>query len=151
MATRVTRSSARFAKPSKPPSAVNTTATSTTENRRRQRKHSESSENSAVAIDHGQRGETNVNVTPPKLGKFDPSHAQGQYSPSTSFKRMSLDETPKPKNSIDSARKILNIGETDELYGREQELTELTKFLDSNLKNKTSASMYISGQPGKVK
>lgn len=151
MATRVTRSSARFAKPVDAPTTVPVTPTST-KNRRRQRKNSESSEISVASNDHGQEEKTNILITPPKQGKFDPTQKQGQYSPSTLLNRLSLDgnaEKPKPKNTIDDARKILNIGETDQLYGREKELADLTEFLESNVKNKTSASMYISGQPGK--
>lgn len=146
MAVRVTRSSSRVAKPDEVPSIVITKTT-----RRRQRKTSESS---GKSVDHGQDdNQPKVDITPPKQGKFDPSEAQGQYSPSTLLNRMSLDGNdkpkPKPKVNIDEARKILNIGETDQLYGREKELADLNEFLESNVKNKTSASMYISGQPGK--
>lgn len=56
---------------------------------------------------------------------------------------------PKPKSRIDNARKVLNAAEADELCGREREMDELTEFLTSNAKNKTAASIYISGQPGK--
>lgn len=152
MATRVTRSSARFEKPVEAPKTSLITKTTSTQNRRRQRKTSESSEKSIASPDNGLDHKTNVNITPPKQGKYDPSQNQGQLSPSTLLNRMSLDANDrksKPKNTIDDARKILNIGDTDQLYGREKELAELTEFLESNVTNKTSASMYISGQPGK--
>lgn len=143
MAARITRST-RSAKPDEVPSIVIAKKT--------QRRQRETSESSVKSADNGQdNNQPKVEITPPKQGKFDPSQTQGQYSPSTLLTRMCLgeNEKSKPKINIDEARKILNIGETDQLYGREKELADLNEFLESNVKNKTSASMYISGQPGK--
>lgn len=53
------------------------------------------------------------------------------------------------KSKIDNARKVLTAAETEELYGREKEIDELNEFLSTNATKKTSASIYISGQPGK--
>lgn len=146
--TRVTRSSQRF---------TNIEMNTTNEkmlNRRRQRKISPSSiaENSTDDDSHA----NNVNVTPPKLRKS--CVKENNHSPSSLLKRLSLieqngnsdcaSEANQP-SKIDNARKVLNAGETEDLYGRENEIEELTKFLTINSKNKTSASIYISGQPGK--
>lgn len=154
METRVTRSSQRFAKSVEAPGPLAVKTTST-KNRGRQRKISEPSEKSAESVgsENGQDNKTDVNITPPKQAKFEAKRNHEQYSPSTLLTRMSLNHhdeisKPRPKNTIDSARKILNVGEMDQLYGRETELADLSEFLESNMKNKTSASMYISGQPG---
>lgn len=158
MATRVTRSSQRFAKPVEVPSALPVKTTST-KIEKRQRKHSESSAKSDVESavpENDQNNKTNVHITPPKQGKFEANRSHEQHSPSTLLTRLSLEHhdeitKPKKKNTIDGARKILNVGEMDQLYGRETELADLSEFLESNMKNKTSASMYISGQPGELK
>lgn len=130
--------------------------TSSQSSRRRQRKKSESSEKGDASC----RAETVIdlmNVTPPKIGKFT-KNPDSKYSPSTLINRLQLVESgidevaeePKsqPKTKIDGARKVLNVGETERLYGREKELAELSEFLETNVIKKTSASMYISGQPG---
>lgn len=140
MTARVTRSSQRSA-------ATVEIKPVTSTSRRRQRKISGSSEQSSAC----ENDSTAINVTPPKIGKFakDP---QTQYSPSSLINRLQLCEgepDARPRAKIDGARKVLNIGETENLYGREKELAELEEFLESNVRNKTSASMYISGQPGK--
>lgn len=158
MAARVTRSSQRFAKPVEVPTTL-PVKTATTKNLRRQRKNSDSSEKSfveSIGSENVQNNKTNVNITPPKQGKFEGHRHHEQYSPSTLLNRMSLDHDDerskaKPKNTIDKARKTLNVGEMDQLYGRETELADLKEFLESNMKNKTSASMYISGQPGEFR
>lgn len=98
----------------------------------------------------------NVHVTPPKQRKSCPK--ANALSPSTLLNRLSIGapeqkekeiEAAKPKSKIDNARKVLNAAETEELYGREKEINELNEFFTSNLVKKTSASIYISGQPGK--
>lgn len=130
--------------------------------RRRQRKQSTSSD-SGTGSSIDKTAETNKkdeqNVTPPKQGKFQ-RNPKTEYSPRTLIERLSIDDkidvsetTSKPRNAkkpdnIQSARKVLHIAETENLHGREKELEELSDFLGSNLKNGTSASMYISGQPG---
>lgn len=107
-----------------------------------------------------------TNVTPPKQRKFT-KNMNSNYSPTTLMNKMTLDgghagdiesdenETSSSKkiparSQIDNARKVLNIVETENLCGRDKELEELTNFLESNVKKATSASMYISGQPGKI-
>lgn len=106
---------------------------------------------------NGESNAEDVHVTPPKQRKS--SGRTNTLSPSTFLHRLSLSEKddqgesqpqanngPKSKSKIDSARKVLNAAETDELYGREKEFAEINEFLSSN--KKTSASIYISGQPG---
>lgn len=127
------------------------------ETKRRQRDKSSSSESTGNSNAENDE-QSGINVTPPKQGKFH-RNPNTEYSPSSLIKRLSVhegerDTTPLKQNSrsvnnIDSARKVLHIGETEHLYGREKELEELSEFLESNAKNGTSASMYISGQPGK--
>lgn len=46
------------------------------------------------------------------------------------------------------AKKALENGESEELPGREEELKILENFIESNFKEKTSASLYVSGTPG---
>lgn len=128
------------------------TITTPKKSRRRQRKNSDSSEKSVASTGiEISCNKTSVKISPSKVGKFEPN----QHSPSTRLEQMSLGDKSgsksetKLKNKIDEARKILDIGETDQLYGREKELADLNEFLETNVKHRTSASMYISGQPGK--
>lgn len=165
MSTRATRSSARKAVNGKSTSNVESTTklvvvSSEQGQRRRQRKKVDdlqSNGNGGNPSDDSDDGE--VHVTPPKQRK--PCEKANALSPSTLLHRLSIGEQnesqstngnaekPKRKESkIDNARKVLNAAETEELYGREKEIDELNDFLTSNSAKKTSASIYISGQPG---
>lgn len=152
MSTRVTRSSTRK-------STIGVSISSTTKSavleKRRQRKYVNDMNNDDKHFD-GELNEDDVNVTPPKQQKT--CAKENTLSPSTLLHRLSLDEKDenqpdivpnKPKSKIDNARKVLNATETEDLYGREKEIKELNEFLSSNIAKKTSASIYISGQPGK--
>lgn len=153
MTTRATRSSARI---SSMGVGTPTTKSAGTE-KRRQRKKVHDMDNGEKQSNGNANGD-DVHVTPPKQRK---SCAKvNALSPSTLMNRMSIGEQQpnensdeivpaKPKSKIDNARKVLNAAETEELYGREKEINELSEFLSSNLTKKTSASIYISGQPGK--
>lgn len=158
MSTRATRSSARNAVNGKSVSNVEKNATkSVVSERRRQRKNGDNLRNN-VNDEASDNSDGEVHVTPPKQRK--PCEKANTLSPSTLLHRLSLGEQnenqptnvivekPKKESKIDNARKVLNAAETEELYGREQEMTELNEFLSSNLAKKTSASIYISGQPG---
>lgn len=123
--------------------------------RRNQRNASPTPQIQLDVTDENDSNETNKNVTPPKQRKPCPKNES--TSPSSLINRLSLADTSesrtkaaKPKSKIENARKVLNAAEADELYGREKEIDELTDFLLSNAKNKTAASIYISGQPGKL-
>lgn len=157
MSTRATRSSARNAvNGNSTPSVEKNTTKSVVSDRRRQRKNVNDLRNNGETSDNS---DDDVHVTPPKQRK--PCEKANALSPSTLLHRLSLGEQnenqptnviaekPKKESKIDNARKVLNAAETEELYGREQEMTELNDFLSSNLAKKTSASIYISGQPGK--
>lgn len=124
--------------------------------RRRQRQKSEREADSAQPKENG---------TPPKNGRYS-KMPNPNYSPSTLLNRMSLTTTSvaddedvenevKPilpaRGKIENARKSLHISQTDSLCGRDQELNDLTIFLSKNLKAGSSASMYVSGQPGKYR
>lgn len=148
--------------------SVNSTSVkpeSSVANKRRQPKVDTSSVENVALNSSGNSSENesnaeNVNVTPPKQRKA--CSKQNALSPSTLLHRLSLagdkeqnenqseniNVSEKPKSRIDNARKVLTTGETEELYGREKELNELSEFLTTNATNKTSASIYISGQPG---
>lgn len=155
MTTRVTRSSSKILSEAK----VN--VDDVKKARRRQRKQSTSSDSgtgSSIDKPATTDAKDEQNVTPPKQGKFQ-RNPKIEYSPRTLIERLSIDdktvncEATKPgsvkkADSIQSARKILHIAETENLNGREKELQELNDFLESHLKDRTSASMYISGQPG---
>lgn len=159
MSTRATRSSARNVVNGKStPSVEKNSTKSVVSDRRRQRKAVDNLRNN-VNDEAGDKSDDDVHVTPPKQRK--PCEKANALSPSTLLNRLSLGEqnenqptnviVEKPKNGskIDNARKVLNAAETEELYGREQEMAEINDFLSSNLAKKTSASIYISGQPGK--
>lgn len=51
-------------------------------------------------------------------------------------------------NKYKNAKQALHNSATDNLPGREKELAELELFLQKNLDDKTSSSLYISGPPG---
>lgn len=161
MSTRVTRSSTRISTigistvgtPTAPKSAVS-------EKRRQRKKVHDTNNDDKQLIDESNADD--AHVTPPKQRK--PCAKANTLSPSTLLDRLSLgqqdgqDENEstnanlaeaKPKSKIDNARKVLTAAETEELYGREKEIDELNEFLSKNITNKTSASIYISGQPGK--
>lgn len=158
--TRATRSSARKAANGKStPSVENKTTELVVSERRRQRKKVNDLPNN-VNDETSDNSDDEVHVTPPKQRK--PCEKVNALSPSTLLHRLSLGEQnenqstnvivekPKKESKIDNARKVLNAAETEELYGREQEMTELNDFLSTNMAQKTSASIYISGQPGKT-
>lgn len=143
MNTRSTRSRANAVPTAVPPATVEIEKA-----KRRPRKKSEA---------HTATTEISIQVTPPKQGRYS-RNPNSEYSPSTLLNRLSMNDEEveneeKPiiprKSKIENARKVLNIAETDNLYGREREVEELTAFLENHLKNGTSASMYVSGQPGK--
>lgn len=152
MSTRVTRSSTRI---STIGISTPTTTKSAGAEKRRQRKKVTDEENNCNAESH----ENDINVTPPKQQKT--CEKTNTLSPSTLLHRLSLGEqnvlngnneienvSKTPVSKISNARKVLNAAETEQLYGREREINELNEFLSSNLAQKTSASIYISGQPG---
>lgn len=167
MSTRVTRSSQRISKVIVDlPSATRTAVSS----KRRQHKNTTtSSETDKLnsqdnSRDNDESNVENLNVTPPKQRK--PCEKQNALSPSTLLHRLSLAGevgqnenenqsdavkvfSESQKSKIDNARKVLTTAETEELYGREKELNELSEFLTTNASSKTSSSIYISGQPGK--
>lgn len=156
MSQRVTRASQRVAMAEMPKS---TTEKRTISKRRNKRDPSPTPQVQLDITNENDSNETNTNVTPPKQRKPCPKNLN--TSPSTLMNRLSLAEpkdsnaatekksAAKPKSRIDNARKVLNAAEADELCGREKEIDELTEFLTSNARNKTAASIYISGQPGK--
>lgn len=152
MSARVTRSSTRNSTIGV--STQTPTKTAVVEKRRQQKKVKDEQKST---INEETSVENDVHVTPPKQRK---SCAKANaLSPSTLLHRLSLGEEPEqdenqpdnePKSKIDNARKVLNAAETEELYGREKEIDELNEFLTLNVTKKTSASIYISGQPGRI-
>lgn len=98
--------------------------------------------------------------SPPKQGKFKQS-PQNILSPTRLLDRLSIDEKPedkdivekqaeleKKRNQYQNARRVLNSAYTDNLPGREKELSELTEFMSDHLQSMKSGSLYVSGQPG---
>lgn len=89
--------------------------------------------------------------SPPKQRK--PATTKG--SPTRLLERLSLEEPPspesiqqKPLSKFSNAKKVLNGTETTKLPGRENELAQISGFLDSCLDDQKSGSIYISGPPG---
>lgn len=159
----MTRSSMRFSTIGVSTVGTPTAPKSAVSEKRRQRKkvHDTNSDEKQL---NDESNADDVHVTPPKQRK--PCEKANALSPSTLLDRLSLgiqggqDENQsenvnqakakaKPKSRIDNARKVLTAAETEELYGREKEIDELNEFLSTNATKKTSASIYISGQPGK--
>lgn len=155
---RVTRSSTRRTTVGASTPTIAATKSVTAEKRRQHKNVHAMDKNDDKNGNIDESNGDDVHVTPPKQRK--PCPKANALSPSTLLNRLSIGapeqtendketETAKPKSKIDNARKVLNAAETEELYGREKEINELNEFLTSNLANKTSASIYISGQPGK--
>lgn len=95
-----------------------------------------------------------VDVTPPKQKRYQ---SELKTSPGGGASSLILKlklETPTKDSSkklftkYQRARKILNTTETQKLPGRENEYQELFSFLLEHADQKTSGSLYISGQPG---
>ncbi|XP_036341778.1 cell division control protein 6 homolog [Rhagoletis pomonella] len=110
-------------------------------------------------------------VSPPKQARWKPKTQV--ISPSRLIDRLSIDErnaadtdedeeytsagaeeakvetrvTP-TRNKYQSARRVLNSAETQNLPGREQQLQELREFFQEHLQEQRSGSLYVSGQPG---
>ncbi|CAL8088046.1 unnamed protein product [Orchesella dallaii] len=60
-----------------------------------------------------------------------------------------IEEQPKiDESSLESFRKALDTSSPENLPGREAQIYEVKQFLLSNLEQKRSGSMYISGAPG---
>ncbi|KAL9906312.1 cell division cycle 6 isoform 1-T2 [Glossina fuscipes fuscipes] len=100
-------------------------------------------------------------ASPPKQAKHRSPVAHKMLSPSRLLDRLSInemasdsDDAKKDKhrsfhrNKYQNARCILNSGETKKLPGREEQLEELRQFFREHLENKSSGSLYVSGQPG---
>lgn len=155
MSARVTRSKQRIengVEPNVRETAVHVIVEKTSKRRPRKKSEGDSVANDSVPTEKG---------TPPKNGRYT-RNPKNEYSPSSLMNRMrisanghddeDIENEVKPilsnRGKIDNARKVLHIGETECLYGREKELNDLTLFLQNNLNTVTSASMYVSGQPG---
>lgn len=156
--TRVTRSSTRKTTVGASTPTITATKSVAAEKRRQHKNVHTLDKNDDKNCNIDESNGDDVHVTPPKQRKSCPK--ANALSPSTLLNRLSIGapeqkenekeiEVAKPKSKIDNARKVLNAAETEELYGREKEINELNEFLTSNLAKKTSASIYISGQPGK--
>ncbi|XP_037940150.1 cell division control protein 6 homolog [Teleopsis dalmanni] len=63
-------------------------------------------------------------------------------------KKKSNENLNSTTNKYQNARRVLNSAETQHMPGREEQLNELREFFSEHLNNKTSASLYVSGQPG---
>lgn len=154
MSNRVTRSSTRNTTIG---DGTPTTTTKSTASHKRSQRKKVNDVNSDMKHLNGESNADDVHVTPPKQRKS--CVKANTLSPSTLLHRLSLGEEDEnqpeivnepeiPKSKIDNARKVLNAAETEDLYGREKEINELNEFLLTNSAKKTSASIYISGQPG---
>lgn len=158
MSGRVTRSRKNAANETNG-NIISTTAELAVEktSKRRPRKKSEAEENGNTKV-------TNDKGTPPKTGRYN-RDVDSNYSPSSLINRLSInivndhseEDTENevkpivaPRKKIEKARKLLHNAETEQLYGREKELEELETLLQTNMTGGTSASLYVSGQPGKI-
>lgn len=74
-------------------------------------------------------------------------------SPSTKLSNKLIEQlnvtTPKSTSKFRSARRALADNTNLKLPGREAQFEEITSFLNEAISDKTSASMYINGPPGK--
>ncbi|XP_046824412.1 cell division control protein 6 homolog [Vespa crabro] len=95
--------------------------------------------------------------TPPKQKKSEKSVALS-LTPSTLLDKLDLSSDEKkekfvPKklfgsNKYRNARKALHSSVSENLPGRETEIAKLQEFIREQLKNESSASLYVSGPPG---
>ncbi|KYM93090.1 Cell division control protein 6 like protein [Atta colombica] len=84
-------------------------------------------------------------LSPKKEGRLAPKQL---FDSCLSEEEDELISKPIGFNKYQNARKSLHGSITDNLPGREEELTKLQKYLLEHLDQKTSGSLYISGPPG---
>ena len=84
-------------------------------------------------------------LSPKKEGRLAPKQL---FDSCLSEEEDELISKPIGSNKYQNARKSLHGSITDNLPGREEELTKLQKYLLEHLDQKTSGSLYISGPPG---
>lgn len=126
-------------------SAAVKTPQSQKKNLRRTRKISTSSESE----DSPTKIRDNLDVSPSKIKKSDNlSGAECLIEKLNIIDEKAAPDTPRRRNKYQNARQVLNSTETQNLPGRETEYAELIEFLETHHKNKTSGSLYVSGQPG---
>lgn len=89
---------------------------------------------------------SNLDVSPAKIKRSDNVSGAEIFIEKLNIK----DETPDTprRTKYQNARQVLNSTETQNLPGREKEYSELIDFMETHLENKTSGSLYVSGQPG---
>lgn len=157
MSGRVTRSKGALNGSSKE-NDIKTNVVVTAKRRPRQKSEADTNDASTTAIE-----KANEKGTPPKTGRFA-RNPKSTYSPTTLMNRMTIQNADDneeeienevkpilaPRKKIENARKLLHNTETEELYGREKELDELSTLLETSLNAAKSASLYVSGQPGIV-
>ncbi|XP_017074102.1 cell division control protein 6 homolog [Drosophila eugracilis] len=91
---------------------------------------------------------------PPTKQQEKPAIKQHEKPQPKQEKQLTKDESPQDnlpspsRNKYQNARRVLNSAETQNLPGREAQLQELREFFSSHLESQTSASLYVSGQPG---
>ncbi|KAG5344014.1 CDC6 protein, partial [Acromyrmex charruanus] len=84
-------------------------------------------------------------LSPKKEGRLAPKQL---FDSCLSEEEDEIISKPIGSNKYQNARKSLHGSITDNLPGREEELTKLQKYLLEHLDQKTSGSLYISGPPG---
>lgn len=134
---RLTRSRASLA-------AAVSTPQSQKKNLRRTRKISISSDSE----DSPTKLRDNLDVSPAKIKRSDNLTGAESFIEKLNIKDEKAPDTPRRRTKYQNARQVLNSTETQNLPGRETEYAELINFLETHLENKTSGSLYMSGQPG---
>ncbi|KYM98987.1 PREDICTED: cell division control protein 6 homolog [Cyphomyrmex costatus] len=84
-------------------------------------------------------------LSPKKEGKLTPKQL---FNSCLSKEEGEFISKPVRSNKYQNARKSLHGSITDNLPGREEEITKLQKYLLEHLDQETSGSLYISGPPG---
>ncbi|XP_011179621.2 cell division control protein 6 homolog [Zeugodacus cucurbitae] len=153
----------------KTPRRVKAIRTATSTKRTPQTRKRTNHEQNGLSDDEHDVLHTGQDVSPPKLSRW--KQKAELISPSRLIDRLSIDErkkidtdedeqhTPTKKgkeetqakptrNKFQSARRVLNSAETQNLPGREQQLQELREFFQVHLEEQRSGSLYVSGQPG---
>lgn len=138
--TRVTRSRASLSVNSTPADVT----TPQKKNLRRTRKISTSSDSEESPT----KESPTKDVSPAKIKKSDNVSGAESLIEKLNLKDEKIPDTPTRRTKYQNARQVLNSTETQNLPGRETEYSEIINFMETHLKNKTSGSLYVSGQPG---
>lgn len=128
---------------------VNTAAVKTPQSQKKNLRRTRKISTSSDSEDSPTKIRDNLDVSPAKIKRSDNLNgAENLIEKLNLIDEKAAPDTPRRRNKYQNARQVLNSTETQNLPGRETEYAELIDFLETHLENKTSGSLYVSGQPG---